>query len=236
MATDETPTVESIKADLEAKIKATEADIPKLEGTVTKAIARMADIPKGSSPAVYVEASGTLGNAQKALEAARSAVAKHRKGIEDTAADEQYGRDMAAYEESIKGCRNVTNPLVSAQQKVVSGAKDTFARADVNSVVTRTTLIEGEILTVVELIGPSKPIKPRRGRKSSGGGGNGGGRYVVVSPNGSQRLSDRDFVELVGPKHIGDEKTQHALTAPGGTLYVTARSLQTKAGWTREQK
>ena len=84
----------------------------------------------------------------------------------------------------------------------------------------------------------TKPAKPKSGRGKSGGGGGNGGRFVNVSPDGSQRLTDREFVNLVGVANIGAEKTAHATNpdTKGGTLYVTARSLRDKLGWTREQK
>lgn len=233
--TQETRQEVDARAALEDKRKVAQASIPGLEKDVAKAVEASASIPKGSPPADYIAASVVLGTAVALLEGAQADVKRCDKGLVALVADEAYERDMAAYEESTKACRNVTNPFVSAQQKTVLGAKDIFAKAGVNSVITRTTLIEGEVLTVVELVGPNKPAKPRKGGRKSGGG-NGGGRFVNVSPDGSQRLSDREFVALVGPKHIGDDKTEHALTATGGTLYVTATSLRGKAGWTREQK
>jgi len=184
------PTVEQLRADYEAKIKAIKADIPGLESAVAKAVKAIESVPKGSGPQVYVDASGAVTTAQGVLDGALSDIRKSEKGIEGLAADEKYERNLAAYDQTTKACRVVTNPLVSAQQKAVSSAKDTFAHAGVNSVVTRTTLIEGEILTVVELIGPNKPVKPKKGRKASSGNGRGFSKRLYATPLGELSQTD----------------------------------------------
>lgn len=225
-------------ADLEARIKTAQEGIPALE----KALASAEAASKGAYGKVgmgeFMALDATREGAKSAHDAAQADVAKLQKGVDALAAQANYESDLGVYNEGIKPCRVVTNPLVTAQQKAVLAAKETLLKVGITSVITRTTLIDGNVETEAELVGADKPTPPKKGRKpsTSGNGGNGGGRFVNVSPDRSQRLSDREFVALVGPKHIGDDKTAHALSATGGTLYVTARSLQDKAGWTREQK
>lgn len=225
------------RAVIEAKMKAAQASIPQLEKDLAKAEGVMSEgFPKGTPIGVIVDATGVRNTALGALDGAKADIAGCEKGLQGLVDQEQYERDLAAYEKDTQACRDIVNPFVNPQQKAVLGAKDTFVKAGVNTVITRTELIGGEQITSVELLGPSKPTAPKKGRKSGASKGNGGGRFVVVSPDRSQRLSDREFVALVGPAKIGEEKTAHALATTGGTLYVTARSLQDKAGWTREQK
>ena len=187
---EETPKAIDARAELEAKIKAIKADIPGLESAVAKAVRAIESVPKGSGPQVYVDASGAVTTAQGALDGALADIRRCEKGIEALGAQERYEKDLVAYDESTKACRIVTNPLVSAQQKAVSSAKDTFAHAGVNSVVTRTTLIEGEILTVVELVGPNKPRQPKKGRQASSGNGRGFSKRLYATPQGDLSQTD----------------------------------------------
>ena len=232
---DETRTASDARADLLARQKSAAEGIPALERAVEKAARAIVGLTVVGE---IVAASGVLNTAQSALDGAKSDVAKIEKGLTALTAQADYERDLGAYNESIKPCRVVTNPLVTAIQKAMIAASETLTAAGIVSVVFRTIYTDGRPETDAELVGPSKPKPVKTGRGKSGGGGGNGGRFVNVSPDRSKMLSDREFVALVGPQHLDAEKVAHAvdLNTKGGTLYVTARSLREKAGWTRRQK
>lgn len=223
---------------LEAKREKANSSIPGLEKDVAKAIEGIAAVPKGSQPQVYVDASSALGTAQALLEGAQGDIKRAAKGLDALVKLEKREAVVGALSPIAsafapaakalpKGCKasGIVPPAMYAKHA------DELAKAEVKSVgFTLDATVDGPPIASVKPSGAT-PRAP-----SAGGGGGGGGRYVNVSPDGSQRLSDREFVALVGPDHIGDDKTEHALTATGGTLYVTATSLRGKAGWTREQK
>jgi len=237
--TEETVTAAEVKTAAEAKIKAIKADIPGLERALASATDAMKSVAAKGVVADIVAASGAITAANKALDGAKADVevqGRKLQGIADLAA---YEVDLAEYDASVKPIHSLVNPIQSALFAAVQKNRELFEAAGVERVSIVIDHIEGEMLAEHDVYGPSKPKPPKsvRSGKSGGGGGN-GGRFVNVSPDGKMRLTDRDFVALVGPANIGDEKTAHATNpeTKGGTLYVTARSLRDKLGWTREQK
>lgn len=250
MTTDETPTVESVKADLRAHLVTAKAKVAPFEVAAKAAEKAMSEaaVAHARNPnlAALVEASGTHSKALDELAGATSGITRLESKLASIEKDVQREADHAIRDGLILKAEGKCPKMGTIHSGLsVSG---TIPVADLNPTKDELAMCERHDLHVVNVATVREegqppqlnlwyfPKKGKRAPSVRGGGGNGGGRYVVVSPDGSQRLSDRDFVKLVGPAHIGDEKTQHALTAPGGTLYVTARSLQTKAGWTREQK
>ncbi|GAG04643.1 unnamed protein product, partial [marine sediment metagenome] len=247
--TEETPTVESVKADLANHLVAAKAKVDPLAAAVKTAERKMGDVAvahaKNPNLAALVEASGILTKANDELAGATAGVTRMENKLASIEKDVQREADHAVRDGLVAKAKSKCPDVRSIHAGLsVSG---TIPVADLNPTKDELAMCERHDIHVVNVAtvrAEGEPpllnlwYFPKKGKRVSSGrsGGNGGGRFVNVSPDGSQRLSDREFVELVGPKHIGDEKTQHALTAPGGTLYVTARSLQTKAGWTREQK
>lgn len=249
--TQETPTIEAVKADLKAKLDAEKARLQSFEAAVKAAEKAMSDVAvahaKEPNVLALTDASTKLVEASDRLARARASARRFENKLTDL--DEQAQRE-ADGATALALCKKadamvaptLTTPVSRGWLKVsgaipVSDLKPSDAESEM---VKRWDIHQVTVATVEGDDG--KPclscsfFPKRQKRASTGGGGGGGGRFVNVSPDGSMRLTDKELLALLGPEHIGDEKTQHALTATGGTLYVTARSLRDKAGWTREQK
>lgn len=227
----ETKTVEQARAEVQAKISALKTDIPKLENALKTATNNIREVAKTGSPPDITAASVLVTTANDALDSAHKAIARHEGQIQAVADQAAYEVKLSEFNVSMKPVHEVLEPVQHALLVAVQKAHETFTKLGVTRVTIMCDEIEtAKMLATHDILGPNRPVSPKRA-KSTGGGGGSRGRFVNVTPKGN--MSDREYVAAYGPEKLGEEKTAHALTATGGTLYVTARSLNKSLGHDR---